>query len=294
MTPRSEGALLERVRARDDRRRLVGAVFERLVLPRLRADALVGQGPGAAASSSMPRWRCGRGEPAAQSVALLLESAAAARPDCRPMRSHRWSSTFRARHDCIAPYRDAYARYCWPVAVRERPATRAVSFAGGGRARLHAPGPCLAHADAGRAGRRRKSRPHGHARTSPSISNDSASAAAATRWWEEHTAAGGEGMVVKPLEWIVRGSQGPGAAGDEVPRAGIPADHLRPGVHAAASICRACGSGRPGAKRSLAAREFALGLEALERFVRREPLRRVHECVFGVLALESEPVDPRL
>ena len=49
-----------------------------------------------------------------------------------------------------------------------------------------------------------------------------------------------------------------------------------------------------GAKRSLALREFALGIEALERFVRHEPLRRVHECVFGVLALESEPVDPRL
>ena len=49
-----------------------------------------------------------------------------------------------------------------------------------------------------------------------------------------------------------------------------------------------------GAKRSLALREFALGLEALERFVHQEPLRRVHECVFGVLALESEPVDPRL
>ncbi len=48
-------------------------------------------------------------------------------------------------------------------------------------------------------------------------------------------------------------------------------------------------------KRSLALREFALGIEALERFVRKEPLRRrVHECVFGVLALESEPVDPRL
>jgi protein phosphatase len=45
---------------------------------------------------------------------------------------------------------------------------------------------------------------------------------------------------------------------------------------------------------SSALREFALGIEALERFVRREPLRRVHECVFGVLALESEPVDPRL
>lgn len=49
-----------------------------------------------------------------------------------------------------------------------------------------------------------------------------------------------------------------------------------------------------GAKRSLALRKFAPGIEALERFVRREPLRRVHECVFGVLALESEPVDPRL
>jgi protein phosphatase len=48
------------------------------------------------------------------------------------------------------------------------------------------------------------------------------------------------------------------------------------------------------AKRSLALREFALGIEALERFVRGEPLRRVHECVFGILALESEPVDPRL
>ena len=49
-----------------------------------------------------------------------------------------------------------------------------------------------------------------------------------------------------------------------------------------------------GTKRSLALREFALGLEALERFVHKEPLRRVHECVFVVLALESEPVDPRL
>jgi protein phosphatase len=54
---------------------------------------------------------------------------------------------------------------------------------------------------------------------------------------------------------------------------------------------RARGLGR---KRSLALSEFALGIEALERFVRREPLRRVHECVFGVLSLESEPVDPRL
>ncbi|MGH3097229.1 MAG: polynucleotide kinase-phosphatase, partial [Streptosporangiales bacterium] len=49
-----------------------------------------------------------------------------------------------------------------------------------------------------------------------------------------------------------------------------------------------------GHKRSLALREYALGLEALDRVVRGEPLWRVHECVFAVLALESEPVDPRL
>jgi protein phosphatase len=49
-----------------------------------------------------------------------------------------------------------------------------------------------------------------------------------------------------------------------------------------------------GRKRSLASREFALGIEAFERFVRGEPLRRVHECVFGVLATRKQPVDPRL
>ncbi len=49
-----------------------------------------------------------------------------------------------------------------------------------------------------------------------------------------------------------------------------------------------------GRKRSLATREYALGLEGLERVARGEPLWRVHECVFAVLALDSEPVDPRL
>ena len=48
------------------------------------------------------------------------------------------------------------------------------------------------------------------------------------------------------------------------------------------------------AQRNLALREFALGVEGLERFVAGQPLRRVHQCVFGVLALESEAVDPRL
>ena len=54
------------------------------------------------------------------------------------------------------------------------------------------------------------------------------------------------------------------------------------------------GSGGEGGKRNLALRKFALGHEGLKRFVAREPLRRVHKCVFAVLALESEPIDPRL
>jgi len=49
-----------------------------------------------------------------------------------------------------------------------------------------------------------------------------------------------------------------------------------------------------GHKRSLALSEYALGIEALERAVAGEPLWRIREPVFAVLALESEPVDPRL
>jgi protein phosphatase len=49
-----------------------------------------------------------------------------------------------------------------------------------------------------------------------------------------------------------------------------------------------------GRKRTLAVQEFALGIEALERFIRYEPFSRVHQCVLGILALEAEPVDPRL
>ena len=41
-------------------------------------------------------------------------------------------------------------------------------------------------------------------------------------------------------------------------------------------------------------REPMLGAEALDRFVAGEPLWRVHEAVAAVLALESDPVDPRL
>jgi protein phosphatase len=117
--------------------------------------------------------------------------------------------------------------------------------------------------------------------------------AAATAWWEALTAAGGEGMVVKPLAFVARGRKGlvqPAikCRGPEYLRIIYGPDYTMP-EHLDRLRERALG-----AKRGRAIREFALGLEALDRFVRREPLRRVHECVFAVLALESEPVDPRL
>ena len=122
---------------------------------------------------------------------------------------------------------------------------------------------------------------------------DPESEARGAAWWEELTAAGGEGMVVKPLEFVTRGRRGivqPAlkCRGREYLRIIYGPDYLLP-----ANLERLRNRG-VAAKRSLALREFALGIEALERFVRREPLRRVHECAFAVLALETEPVDPRL
>jgi 3' terminal RNA ribose 2'-O-methyltransferase Hen1 len=117
--------------------------------------------------------------------------------------------------------------------------------------------------------------------------------AACARWWEELTASGGEGMVVKPMSFIARGRKGlaqPGikCRGREYLRIIYGPEYADPGQ---IDRLRTRNLGR---KRSLAIREFGLGVEGLERFVRREPLYRVHECVFGVLAMESEPVDPRL
>ncbi len=122
---------------------------------------------------------------------------------------------------------------------------------------------------------------------------DPASEAAATEWWTGLTANGGEGAVVKPSSFVATGSRGllqPAVKcrGREYLRIIYGPEYTLP-----EHLERLRDRGLSG-KRSLALREFALGIEGLERFVQREPLRRVHECVFGVLALESEPVDPRL
>jgi len=122
---------------------------------------------------------------------------------------------------------------------------------------------------------------------------DAGAVAEATQWWVDATADGGEGMVVKPAETIVSSGRGivlPGVKcrGREYLRIIYGPEYLEP---ANLERLRERGLGR---KRSLARREFALGIEALDRFVAREHLYRTHECAFGVLALESEPVDPRL
>ncbi len=122
---------------------------------------------------------------------------------------------------------------------------------------------------------------------------DAESISKGTEWWENLTTSGGEGMVVKPYNFIVKNTR-------ELLQPAVKCrgkEYLRiiygPEYTMDENIQR-LRNRSVGKKRSLALREFALGMESLERFVRNEPLYRVHECVFGVLALESEPVDPRL
>ncbi len=123
--------------------------------------------------------------------------------------------------------------------------------------------------------------------------DDEQSVIEAIAWWEQLTARGGEGMVVKPYKFAQQGTRG--IVQPAVKCRGP--EYLRiiygPEYDSPENLQR-LRLRNLGAKRSLALREFALGIEAVERFVRGEPLRRIHECVFGVLALESEPVDPRL
>lgn len=125
------------------------------------------------------------------------------------------------------------------------------------------------------------------------VAGDPGSAEAAVKWWESLTASGVEGMVVKPLANLVVGRRGvvqPGlkVRGPEYLRLVYGPDYSEP---ANLARLRERAAGR---KSSLARREYALGLEALERVVARAPLWQLHQCVFGILALESEAVDPRL
>jgi protein phosphatase len=216
-----------------------------------------------------------------------LEQAAARGLDTGPL-----LAAIRAREANAGAFTAAYRRYCWATdgldgvriapfqvlagegaAYHQRPHDWHLAIAG----RLAAADPDLLM----------------ETRRIMADTTDPDSMAAATRWWEDLTAAGGEGMVVKPAANLVRGPKGLGQPGLKVRGR----EYLRiiygPDYTEPANLARLRQRGLAH-KRSLALREYALGLEALDRVARGEPLWRVHECVFAVLALESEPVDPRL
>jgi polynucleotide kinase-phosphatase len=229
---------------------------------------------------------------AAASVALqaALQSVASARPAEVDMSS--LHSSLLQRSHLVDRYIESYRRYCWPTDGIQ--GLRLAPFhllASEGRvhadkdhvwhmemlAKLAAIDPALFVATPFR-------------RVSLQQQDQ---VAAASVWWEELTGEGGEGMVVKPLQFTARGAKGlvqPAlkCRGPEYLRIIYGPEYDLP-----QHIERLRNRGLSG-KRGLAMREFSLGIEGLTRFVNREPLRRVHECVFGVLALESEPIDPRL
>ena len=224
-------------------------------------------------------------------AAELLAAAAARGQDVGELAAR--TSARRADADAFTA---AYGRYCWPVSgihgLRLAPfqilAAEGVNYA----VREHewhlAKLDALAAADAELFTRTR--------RTIVQLSDPRAEAEA-TAWWTELTSSGGEGMVVKPVEALTHGTAtrsgcpvqpGVKCRGPEYLRIIYGPEYLRPDQ---LRRLRSRGLGR---KRSMALREYALGLESLDRFVAGEPLWRVHEAVFAVLALESEPVDPRL
>jgi protein phosphatase len=207
------------------------------------------------------------------------------------------AAALRRRGEHADRYVEAYRRHCWPVASIDDLALapfqilaseRGVHLDRDHRWQMETLAE-LSRADAGHS-----DRPLLRATAHRVVDlADEAAVAEATGWWESLTTAGGEGMVVKPLDPIVKGRRGLAqpalkVRGTEYLRIIYGPEYLEP---ANLERLRVRGVGR---KRGLALRELALGIEGLERFARQEPLRRVHECVAGVLALESEPVDPRL
>ena len=188
-------------------------------------------------------------------------------------------------------YRDAYARYCWPVTsladVQLAPFHLLAS-----EGQVHTDKDHLWHMNMGV--RLHEANPRLFRDTRHKVVHlNTSDASEATRWWEELTGEGGEGMVVKPVDFVSSGRRGL----EQPAMKCRGAEYLRiiygPEYTLGENLDRLRNRGIS-AKRSLALREFALGIEGLERFVERDPLYRVHECAFAVLALESEPVDPRL
>lgn len=130
-------------------------------------------------------------------------------------------------------------------------------------------------------------------RTEYKIIDSDASAADVISWWEKITADGHEGIVIKPDLFI---SKEKGkliqpaikVRGQKYLHIIYGIDYLEP--HNLKRLKKRNVS----KKQKLALKEFALGVEGIRRFVEEESVERVHECVLATLALESDPVDPRL
>ena len=189
-------------------------------------------------------------------------------------------------------YRDAYTRYCWPVTSLED-INLAPFHLLASEGAVHSEKDHLWHL--AMAERLRQADPGLFRETGHRVVNLASREEYddAVRWWEELTAVGGEGMVVKPADFVATSQRGlvqPAmkCRGREYLRIIYGPEYTLPD-----NLERLRGRVLS-TKRSLALREFALGLEGLQRFVACEPLYRVHECAFAVLSLESEPVDPRL
>ena len=224
---------------------------------------------------------------AALPAAITALRAVGANPEIAAL-----AERFRQREQAAHLYVEAYQRYCWPVHsladLKLAPFHLLASESG-----MHTANDHVWHMET--LARICDADPDLLLATPFQVVDltDKADQEKGIQWWEELTASGGEGMVVKPLEFVTKGRKGLAqpavkVRGREYLRIIYGPEYTLP-EHLERLKSRGLGT-----KRSLALREFALGLEALERFVHKEPLRRVHECVFGVLALESEPVDPRL
>ncbi|TDV53574.1 polynucleotide kinase-phosphatase [Actinophytocola oryzae] len=227
---------------------------------------------GAAATAALP------------AAVAALENAAARGTDVTAL-----LTKHRARLRNASDYVSAYARYCWPVKgigdIKLAPFTLLAA-----EGRVHATNPREWHEQL--LNRLTDADPDllRHTRRTTVDVTDPTSVAAATDWWTALTESGGEGMVVKPAVTPSDRLVQPGikCRGRDYLRIIYGPDYTEP-ENLARLRQRALGR-----KRSLALREYALGMESLTRFVENEPLWRVHEPVFAVLALESEPVDPRL
>jgi protein phosphatase len=197
-----------------------------------------------------------------------------------------------ARQSAAQHYAEAYRRYCWPVDsladLRLAPfhllATEGRTYFDKDHAWHMETLRALCLADEGLL----RATPYRVVHL-----QDIADVEAATQWWLDLTAAGGEGMVVKPYDFIPSGQKtlvqpALKCRGREYLRIIYGPDYLLTGN------LERLRERSVKSKRNLALREFTLGVEGLERFVAGAPLREVHQCVFGVLALESEAVDPRL